>query len=43
MIQKLNIFSVDWNSLINNDKDVNLSFNNFLKTINAILGNYAIL
>ena len=43
MIQKPNIFSVDWNSLINNDKDVNLSFNNFLKKINAILGNYAIL
>ena len=39
----LDYFSLDWNSLINNDKDVNLSFNNFLKTINAILGNYAIL
>ena len=25
----LDYFSVDWNSLINNDKDVNLSFNNF--------------
>ena len=27
----LDYFSVDWNSLINNDKDVNLSFNNFLR------------
>ena len=27
----LDYFSLDWNSLINNDKDVNLSFNNFLK------------
>ena len=34
-------FSVGWNSLINNDKDVNLSFNNFLKRINAILDNHA--
>ena len=25
----LEYFSVDWNSLVNNDKDVNLSFNNF--------------
>ena len=32
----LDYFSVDWNSLINNDKDVNLSFNIFLKRINAI-------
>ena len=37
----LDYFSVDWNSLINNDKDVNLSFNNFLKRINAILDNHA--
>ena len=27
----LDYFSVDWNSLINNDKDLNLSFNNFLR------------
>ena len=27
----LDYFFVDWNSLINNDKDVNLSFNNFLR------------
>ena len=32
----LEYFSLDWNSLINNDKDVNLSFNNFLKGIKAI-------
>ena len=25
----LDYFSVKWNSLINNDKDLNLSFNNF--------------
>ena len=37
----LDYFSVNWNSIINNDKDVNLSFNNFLKRINAILDNYA--
>ena len=37
----LDYFSVDWNSLINNDKDVNLSFNNFFKRINAILDNHA--
>ena len=37
----LDYFSVDWDSLINNDKDVNLSFNNFLKRINAILDNHA--
>ena len=36
----LDYFSVDWNSLINNDKDVNLSFNNLLKRINAILDNH---
>ena len=27
----LDNFSVDWNSLINNDKDVNFYFNNFLR------------
>ena len=27
----LDYFSVDWNSLINNDKDVNFYFNNFLR------------
>ena len=27
----LDYFYVDWYSLINNDKDVNLSFNNFLR------------
>ena len=27
----LDYFSVDWNFLINNDKNVNLSFNNFLR------------
>ena len=37
----LDYFSVDWNSLINNDKDVNLSFNIFLKRINAILDKHA--
>ena len=37
----LDYFFVDWNSLINNDKDVNLSFNNFFKRINAILDNHA--
>ena len=37
----LNYFSVDWNSLINYDKDVNHSFNNFFKRINAILDNHA--
>ena len=37
----LDYFSVDWNSLTNNDKDVNLFFNNFLKRINAILDNHA--
>ena len=37
----LDYFFVDWNSLINNNKDVNLSFNNFFKRINAILDNYA--
>ena len=37
----LEYFSVDWNSLINNDNDVNLSFKIFLKRINAILDNHA--
>ena len=37
----LDYFSVDWNSLINNDKHVNLSFNNFFKRTNAILDNHA--
>ena len=37
----LEYFSVDWNSLINNDNDVNLSSKNFLKRINAILDNHA--
>ena len=37
----LDYFSVDWNSLINNDKDVNISFNNFFKRINAILDKHA--
>ena len=37
----LDYFSVDWNSLINDDKDVNLSFNDFFKRINAILDNHA--
>ena len=39
----LDYFSVDWNSLINDDKDVNLSFNNFLKRINAILDKQSML
>ena len=39
----LNYFSVDRNSVINDDKDVNLSFNNFFKRINAILDNHALL
>ena len=34
-------FSVDWNSLFHNDKDVNLYFNIFFKRINAILDNHA--
>ena len=37
----LDYFFVDWNSLINNDKDVNLSFNNFFKRIKAILDSHA--
>ena len=37
----LDYFFVDWNSLTNNDKDINLSFNNFLKRTNAILENHA--
>ena len=37
----LDYFSADWNSLINNDKDVNHSFNNFFKRISAILDNHA--
>ena len=37
----LDYFCVEWNSLINNDKDVNLSFNIFFKKINAILDNHA--
>ena len=37
----IDYFSIGWNSLINNNKDVNLSFNNFFKRINAILDNYA--
>ena len=37
----LEYFSVDWNSLIHIDKDVKLSFNIFLKKINAILDNHA--
>ena len=38
-----NYSSVDWSSLINDDKDVNLSFNNFLKRINAILDKQSML
>ena len=34
-------FSVDWNSIINNDKYVNLFFNNFFKRINAVLDSRA--
>ena len=37
----LDYFSVNWNSIINDDKNVNLSFNNFFKKINAILDNHA--
>ena len=37
----LGYFSVGWNSVINDDKDVNLSCNNFFKRINAILDNHA--
>ena len=37
----LDYFSDDWNSIINNDKDVNLSFDNFIKRIIAILDNHA--
>ena len=37
----LDYFSVDWNSLINKDKDVNLLLIIFLKRINAILDNHA--
>ena len=37
----LDYFSVDWNSLIKNDKDVNFSFNDFFNRINAILDNHA--
>ena len=37
----LDYFSADWNFIINNDKDINLSFNNIFKRINAILDNHA--
>ena len=37
----MDYFSVDWNSIIKDDKDVNLSFNNFFKRINAILDKHA--
>ena len=37
----LDYFSVDWNSIINNDKGANLYFNSFFKRINAILDNHA--
>ena len=38
----LGYFSVDWNSIIDDDnKDVDLSFNNVFKRINAILDNHA--
>ena len=39
----LDYFSVDWSSLINDNKNVSLSFNNLFKRINAILDNNAIL
>ena len=39
----LDYFSVDWSSLINDNKNVILSFNNLFKRINAILDNNAIL
>ena len=37
----LDYFSVAWNSIINNHKYVNLSFNNLFKRINAILDKHA--
>ena len=39
----LDYFSVDWSSLINDNQNVILSFNNLFKRINAILDNNAIL
>ena len=36
----LEYFSVNWNFLINNDKDVKLPFNNFFKRNNTILDNH---
>ena len=38
----LDFFPSDWNSLVNNNKDVNFSFNNLLKRINPILDSHTI-
>ena len=38
----LDFFPSDWNSLVNNNKDVNFSFNNLFKRINPILDSHTI-
>ena len=38
----LDYFSADWNSLVNNNKDVKFSFNNLFKRINPILHSHTL-